>query len=150
METWRTNFRPSWLRSSWCRNLDKLKFNSIQYFIIHQLVENSNAFLFIGQKFEVFVKLENFDDTQCSYFFESFQLQDVILFLLSMKYTCAWWELLLALIIFSNWVTGDIKYFNTTSEEYKAIYLNEASDYITKDDSDGVQVILLQLFLKEI
>ena len=83
-------------------------------------------------------------------FFESFQLQDVILFLLSMKYTCAWRELLLALIIFSNWVIGEIKYFNTTSEEYKAIYLNKASDYITKDDSDGVQVILLQLFLKEI
>ena len=37
----------------------------------------------------------------------------------------------------------DIEYFNTTVEEYKVIYTNETSDYITKDDFDSVYVILL-------
>ena len=36
----------------------------------------------------------------------------------------------------------DIGYFNTTLEEYKA-FLGGTSDYITKDDFDSVQVIIL-------
>ena len=37
---------------------------------------------------------------------------------------------------------GDKEYFNTTLEEYRVKYLNGTSDYITKCDFDGVQVIL--------
>lgn len=39
-----------------------------------------------------------------------------------------------------NW---GIKYFNTIFEENKVIYPNETSDYIIKEDFDGVQVVLL-------
>ena len=44
----------------------------------------------------------------------------------------------------NGWFTGDIMYFNTAFEEYKVVYPNETSDYIRKDDFDGVQIILLQ------
>ena len=38
---------------------------------------------------------------------------------------------------------GDIEYFNTTLEKCKVRYPNGTSDYITKDEFIGVQVILL-------
>ena len=38
---------------------------------------------------------------------------------------------------------GDIEYFNTTLEEYKVINPDGTSHYITKDEFDGVHVILL-------
>ena len=63
--------------------------------------------------------------------FEGFQAQNVlILFLFSMKYS----HLLTIL-----------GYFNTTLEEYKVIYRDGTSDYITEGAFDGVQVILLKV-----
>ena len=44
---------------------------------------------------------------------------------------------------------GDLKYFNTTPDAYKATYSNGTSNYITKDDFDGVQVIFCKV-LKQI
>ena len=38
---------------------------------------------------------------------------------------------------------GNIEYCNTTLEDSEVIFLDGASDYIPKDDFDGVQVILL-------
>ena len=38
-----------------------------------------------------------------------------------------------------------IKHFDTTLEEYKVVYPNRTSNYITKDDFDYVKVILLSL-----
>ena len=38
---------------------------------------------------------------------------------------------------------GNIEYFNTTLEESEVIFLDGTSDYIPKDDFDGVQVIFL-------
>ena len=50
------------------------------------------------------------------------------------------------LIILSNWIfCGLIGYFNTNLWEYKVLYPDETSDYIPKNDFDGVQVILLQV-----
>ena len=42
-------------------------------------------------------------------------------------------------------VRWKIKYFDTTLEEYKVVYPNRTSNYITKDDFDYVKVILLSL-----
>ena len=36
-----------------------------------------------------------------------------------------------------------MEYSNTSFEEYKVIYPDETSDYITKDEFDSGQVILL-------
>ena len=36
-----------------------------------------------------------------------------------------------------------MEYFTTTLEEYKVIYLDGTSDYVTKDDFEDVQVFLL-------
>ena len=58
-------------------------------------------------------------------FFKGFQPQNaLILFLYFMKH---------------SYLLTDVEYFNTTFEEY----LNGISDYITKDECDAVQVILL-------
>ena len=38
----------------------------------------------------------------------------------------------------NGWFIRDIKYFNTTLEEYKVIYPDGTSDYITKGEFDGV------------
>ena len=38
-----------------------------------------------------------------------------------------------------SYLLTDVEYFNTTFEEY----LDGISDYITKDECDGAQVILL-------
>ena len=58
-------------------------------------------------------------------FFEGFQPQNVlILFLNFVKH---------------SYLLTDVEYFNTTFEEY----LDGISDYITKDECDGAQVILL-------
>ena len=43
----------------------------------------------------------------------------------------------------NEWFIGDIMYFNTAIEEYKVVYSDRTSDYIRKDDFDGVQIILL-------
>ena len=40
---------------------------------------------------------------------------------------------------------GDIEYFSTALEEDKVIYPDRTSDYITKDNFDSVQVILLKV-----
>ena len=42
----------------------------------------------------------------------------------------------------SAWFIRDEEYFNTTLEGYKSIYLDRTSDYVTKDDFEGAQVIL--------
>ena len=58
-------------------------------------------------------------------FFDGFQPQNVlILFLYFMKH---------------SYLPTDVEYFNTTFEEY----LDGTSDYITRDECDRVQVILL-------
>ena len=36
-----------------------------------------------------------------------------------------------------------MEYFNTTLEEYKVIYPDATSDYITKHDFDSVQITFL-------
>ena len=65
-------------------------------------------------------------------FFEDFQPQNILIFLLfSMK------------DFQSNWFIGDIEYFNTILEEYKVIYPDETFSHITKYDFYGVQVFLL-------
>ena len=43
----------------------------------------------------------------------------------------------------NGWFIGDIMYFNTALKEYKVVYPDGTSDYIRKDDFDGVQIILL-------
>ena len=43
----------------------------------------------------------------------------------------------------SGWLIGDTMYFYNALAEYKVVYLDGTSDYIRKDDFDGVQVILL-------
>ena len=43
----------------------------------------------------------------------------------------------------NGWFTGNIKYFNTVLKEYKVAYPDKTSDYLTIDDFDGIQVILL-------
>ena len=42
-------------------------------------------------------------------------------------------------------VRWKIKHFDTTLEEYKVVYPNRTSNYITKYDFDYVKVILLSL-----
>ena len=43
----------------------------------------------------------------------------------------------------NGWFIGDIKYFNTVIKEYKVAYPDKTSDYLTIDDFDGIQIILL-------
>lgn len=43
----------------------------------------------------------------------------------------------------NGWFVGDIIHYNTALEEYKVVYPDDTSDYITKNDFDGVQVILI-------
>ena len=43
-----------------------------------------------------------------------------------------------------------LAYFNTTLEEFKVIYPDRSSDYITKNEFHDVPVIFLGNFLKEI
>ena len=59
--------------------------------------------------------------------------------------TYSWRKFFLALIVLSNCKYWGIEYFNITLEEYKVIYPDGTSDYIKKDDIDGVQVIVFQV-----
>ena len=43
-----------------------------------------------------------------------------------------------------------LAYFNTTLEEFKVIYPDRSSDYITKNEFHDVPVIFLSNLLKEI
>ena len=43
----------------------------------------------------------------------------------------------------NGWFIGGIKYFNTVLKEYKVAYPVKTSDYLTIDDFDGIQVLLL-------
>ena len=62
--------------------------------------------------------------------FEGFHPQNVLnLFLHLLKY---------------SYLLTNIEYFNTTLEEYKVMHPDGTSEYIIKDDFDGVKVILFQ------
>ena len=43
----------------------------------------------------------------------------------------------------TGWHTGKIEYFNTKLEEYIVFFADESSDYIKKNDIDGLEIILL-------
>ena len=56
----------------------------------------------------------------------------------------------LKMLLFCYWLSvtgdiGDIEFFNIPNKEYKVIYLDGPSNRKTKDDSEGVQVSLLQI-----
>ena len=85
-------------------------------------------------------------------FFQGFQPQNVLILLFSTKHSYMFTVKITSYVNnFFNWDTGYIKYFNKNLEEYKVIYPDETPDYITKDDFDSVQIILLYVnVLKEI
>ena len=85
-------------------------------------------------------------------FFQGFQPQNVLILLFSTKHSYVFTMKITSDVSNSfNWDTGYIKYFNKNLEEYKVIYPDETPDYITKDDFDSVQIILLYVnLLKQI
>ena len=43
----------------------------------------------------------------------------------------------------NGWFVGEIQYFNRSSEEYCVTFQDGSSDYVTNDDIDGTDLILL-------
>ena len=43
----------------------------------------------------------------------------------------------------NGWFVGEIQYFNRSLEEYCVTFQDGSSDYVTNDDIDGTDLILL-------
>ena len=44
---------------------------------------------------------------------------------------------------YDDWHTGEIMWYNTKRDEYRVLYEDSSEDYITLDDSNGIDTITI-------
>ena len=44
---------------------------------------------------------------------------------------------------YDDWHTGEIMWYNTKHDEYRVLYDDSSEDYIALDDSNGIDMILI-------